>query len=205
MSYVDTQIESEIVTAASAGQVARNRTQIDASVKSRRMTPYQEPSCQTGKAQIGNTLRITGFTTAAATADPEPITKGILAMFSLITGLFGKHHAQAVATEQGTLCDLVPQLQGALDQADQGYKAGKASDALISDLKTTSVAYKQSTQGIWKECNAACFFGQEFDAQIEIRRRADYAPSALGFAKRNWPWLALGGAVAAGLYFLVGR
>jgi hypothetical protein len=63
-------------------------------------TKLQLTGSFTGIATAGKGL------TAAASLDPEPISKGILAGVAAIFGGFTAHHAQAVATEQSVACNV---------------------------------------------------------------------------------------------------
>ena len=56
--------------------------------------------------QIGATGVIGAGIGTAASADPEPISKGVLSGIASVLAVFTASHAKAVATEQATLCDV---------------------------------------------------------------------------------------------------
>jgi hypothetical protein len=215
MPAADETIIAQIETAALAGQIARNRAPLDASIRARAVTPYTEKSCATGKAPGSTTAKGVqiGVKAAGATANAIAIAMqglpligqvlgAVVAVFGKVFGMFSAHHQMAVAKEQATLCSLVPQLDAALKLADANFKAGKwTRDEALSYLTNTSEEYKSASSGIFKSCNAACFYDREFDAQIDVRRQIDYAK----FVIPQWAKYAGGIAAAGAGIFFIGR
>lgn len=95
----------------------------------------------------------------AASVDPEPVSKGILSGIAIIGDLFGAHHAQAVATEQMTLCSVSVQFNSLLVQIEQAVKGGQISpDQASAYLQQANSALDSTLAGIAKQCDAACGF-----------------------------------------------
>jgi hypothetical protein len=93
------------------------------------------------------------------------VSAGVAAIAQIFT-----HHAQAVATEQETICsvtDIMNQILAALDAA---VIAGKidAGDAQ-SILKNYANQAITTLGGIEKSCNAACYFDGYINAQVDFR------------------------------------
>jgi hypothetical protein len=91
-----------------------------------------------GTQVLGSTFKIetgviAGLRTGAA-VDPEPISKGILAGVAAIFGGFTAHHAQAVATEQQTLCGVSNAWNYVADQLEQGLAAARISAVQASGI-----------------------------------------------------------------------
>lgn len=116
---------------------------------------------------LGITGAIGGSIGVAAAADPEPISKGILSGISTIFGVFGAHHAQAVKTEQATLCDVATTYNGYASAIEQAVASGQltpedASQALGQIVTSLSGELSQ----IAKDCNAACGFKYALQALL---------------------------------------
>lgn len=77
---------------------------------------------------------------AAASVDPEPISKGILAGLTAILGGFTAVHAQAVATEQQTGCAVAISFNQAASQLEQAVSQG------LIDANTASSIMQQVVQ-----------------------------------------------------------
>lgn len=131
----------------------------------------------------------------AAAADPEPVTKAIIAgiglAVSFIGGFFARHHAQAVAREQTDICAGSVRINYLLQQVDQDFLSGKvsASDAGQA-LANIRAAFEQavagvqtgatlaSTGGIKSKCNAACATVSYLDGLIYMRNNYLYPRQA---------------------------
>jgi len=75
-----------------------------------------------------------------------------------IWGIFRAHHKIAVAREQATICDFAQAYNGWEEAVEQGISAGTIS---VQDAKnavpTVESQLIQGLQGIYGDCNAACF------------------------------------------------
>ena len=147
---------------------------------------------------VGGGLKI------AATVDPEPISKGILAIVSsvvsLIGGIFGQAHAKAVAGEQADICSAVPALNAALQQIDAGLAAGS-----ITPSQATS-AYSQmqssfksalSANTTYKLGDALWAFYTAFTVVVQVRNQ-DLQNGVLTSGAPG-PWTAAGQGASAAL------
>jgi hypothetical protein len=88
---------------------------------------------------------------------------------SIISGI-EQHHAQAVQTEQQTLCNAIPQANAALDLVDQSFYNGTlAIDEANQDLQTILGALEGAVKSIQKSCNASCFEVGMFSGNVSLR------------------------------------
>ena len=113
-----------------------------------------------GTAVIGTTFQVeTGVTKGlgvAASVDPEPISKGILAGVAAIFGGFTAHHAQAVATEQSTLCGVSNSFNYMMNQLEPALLSGQVSAVNASAIMHNAVpALNASLNSIKSGQNAA--------------------------------------------------
>lgn len=121
----------------------------------------------------------------AAAFDPEPFSKTALSIVDSIAGIFTAHHAQAVKTEQQTICDVALKLNSIIPQLDAMVVNGQitAQDG-IGKMDQATQAAIQELGSIKKDCNAACVFTSVCQAHAD-------------FARTVYPQLG-SGAVAAG-------
>jgi hypothetical protein len=103
-------------------------------------------------------------------------------------------HARAVAREQGTLCQAVPQVNSAFFQIDSDFRAGHLSgQEAQAELDNVAAGFRQEVGAIIKEgpgqCNAACVIGHLVDAEVVLKKE-QYANSPLYYVKRFW-WVGL--------------
>lgn len=118
----------------------------------------------------GTNSNITKGLATAATYDPEPISKGILSVFASIGGVFTAHHAQAIVTEQQTLCTVSQQVNQAWFQIDSAVAAGTLSSSVaISTLQSVDSQATTEMARIKKTCNAACVSTQIVHAITDLR------------------------------------
>lgn len=119
-------------------------------------------------------------------------TKGIPVIGSVISnilGLFGAGHAQAVATEQSTICDVANKCNSAIPQIDAAVASGALSvqDA-ISTMQKAMTMLIAELGTIKKDCNAACVYTSVCQAHADFAKT--YYPSIA-------PKTAIEGAVTA--------
>jgi hypothetical protein len=180
-------------------------------------------------AAITSTVAKTAGTVAstipllAATPIPiiGPIIAGIGALVGFVTGIFSKHHAQAVAGEQADICSAIPKINAILQQIDAGLAAGSISpsqaQSAYSTLQTQlASALKQHTT--FKTGDALWAFNLALTGILQVRNQdlqngvltsgapGPWTPagasalgsiaSALGLSPSAMPWLVLGGAAA---------
>jgi len=85
-------------------------------------TPSQVTAAKVG-AVTGSGLKI------AAAVDPEPISKGILAIASMFTGIFAGLFKEYHAQRWAAVCAAVPTTNQLLQQIDQGLSSGQMTPA----------------------------------------------------------------------------
>ncbi len=128
-----------------------------------------------------------------------------------IFGIFGGHHAAAVAKEQNTLCQIIPAVNQALQIVDQALASGQMTSADASQaLDNTLAAYQQTVAQIIKDnpsqCNAACVYGRALRGIVAQRKLnlkahpplADTSPVAAAAAQAGlpgWAPYAIGAAL----------
>jgi hypothetical protein len=94
---------------------------------------------------------------STASLDPEPISKGILSGLAAIFGGFGAAHAQAVATEQSTLCQVAVTFNQTIQALEQYVSSGQLSPDQASAILAQVVAQLDPVMAkIAKPCDAAC-------------------------------------------------
>jgi phage tail protein X len=184
--------------------------------------------CGTAATSLPGTLKavpalsVTGSSLlkfAAATGPAAPFVAAAGAVASVlgdIFGIFGGHHAAAVAKEQDTLCQIVPAVNQALSLIDQALQQGQMTSAAASQaLDNTYAAYTQAVSQIIKDntsqCNAACVYGRALRGIVAQRKLnlkanppvADTSPVAAAAAQAglpSWAPYVIGGVL---LWYLV--
>jgi hypothetical protein len=102
---------------------------------------------------------------------------------SIISGIEA-HHAQAVQTEQQTLCNAVPQANAAIDLVDQSFYNGTlAIDEAEQDLQTILGAFEAAVASIRKQCDASCFEVGMLQGNVVLRTTFLYPQFAAAIAK----------------------
>lgn len=150
--------------AAMAGATSSNWTMcvVKAFLYARRLIYYKSTpgDCGTSGFNIDTTtLGIAAGVGGAAKVDPEPISKGVLSGLSAIFGLFGAHHAQAVATEQATICAVSTYFNQALVALENAVKAGNMGpDDASQIISQVADQLDPKLAAIAKPCNASCGF-----------------------------------------------
>jgi hypothetical protein len=125
-------------------------------------------------AQTASGLALTGVNVGlmAAGAALGPVTAGISIAVSSIVGLFStlvNHHAQAVKTEQTTLCTAVPAANNYLSIIAQAVSGGQSTPQEgISALESLKGDFRSAVGSIYNDCNAACVMNMELDAIILV-------------------------------------
>lgn len=148
-------------------------------LKSRRLIYWKASPGDCGSAGIalsGTTqieAAVGGSLGSAASVDPEPISKGILAGLSAIFGGFTAAHAQAVATEQSTLCKVTTSYNQIAQQLEQAVKTGALTpDQAATILAQVCAQLDPVLASIYKSCNFSCGFRialkalQQYNADI---------------------------------------
>lgn len=94
---------------------------------------------------------------SATSLDPEPISKAILSGIDAIFGGFLAAHAQAVQTEEQTLCKVAITFNQAITQLEKAVATGQVSAADASAfLQGQASQLDEVMATIYKVCNAAC-------------------------------------------------
>ena len=149
----------------------------------------QTGDCGSAVRQTPNsTMLASGGLRSAASVDPEPISGSILAGAAFLTGIFGAHHAQAVKTEQATLCDVTNKANAAIPQIDSMVASGQisAQDG-ISFMDNSMQQLIGECGKIRKDCNAACVISSALQAHID-------------FARYYYPRIGASGTTTGGAY-----
>ncbi len=161
-----------------------------------------------GAARVGLSAARTGLQLAKTGLKAVPILSeaiGGLDLLVNIKNIFTGAHAAAVRTENATLGTVVPQVNQAYAQVDEGFKGGKLNaDQAAQALDTIENEYLNATVGILKEgisqCNAACVFHQHVIA-LNIKKKSQYA-SPFGSVGA---FIGVGAAILAGKFFAIIR
>jgi hypothetical protein len=138
---------------------------------------YDEPSCGRG---VGSSTSI-GAALGGAALGSVPVVGGAL---KAALGIFTAHHAQAVKTEQATLCQAVPDANNFLRSIDALVASGQLDPAsAVAAMQQGFQQWRGEVGAILKDtggkCNAACVYEKCFQAAIE-KRKLDYAAAAAG-------------------------
>jgi hypothetical protein len=152
----------------------------------------------------GIALKVAGATGPFA---PFVLAGGVLLS---IFGIFGAHHAAAVAKEQGTLCVAIPAANDSLQQIDDALNSGQLTAAQAAQAYDQVIAaYGDYVKLIIKmtpsQCNAACVYMrmlQGIVAQRKLDVQASPPPADTGVIAGVPSWALFAGAAAA-LYFLL--
>lgn len=125
---------------------------------------------------------------------PIPVIGQVIAGIAAIAlpfigGLF-KHHAQAVAREQGTLCALIPQVNKTFVETDSAVQAGAISVAdADAQIESMVSAFDEGVAGISQEsastCNAGCVMKYAVRAAADIHEQK-YHNSLIYYLKHYW-------------------
>lgn len=133
--------------AASAGASSTNFTMCltIAFLLTRRMIYYKASPGDCGSSAInlsglGTTRGITAGLSAAGSADPEPISKTILSGLATLFGLFGAAHAQAVANEQTTLCQVSTSYNAIAVQLENFVASGQLDPVSAAGILSQAAA-----------------------------------------------------------------
>jgi len=132
---------------------------------------YDEPSCRGAGIAPSITTGLIG-----AGLGSVPVIGGTLAK---VFGIFGAHHANAVKTEQATLCQAVPDANNFLRGIDSAVAQGQIDFATATQaLEQGYDSFRAEISGILQDsggkCNAACVYEKHFRAAVE-KRKQDYA------------------------------
>lgn len=156
-----------------------------------------EGTAITGKAASALNTATQGYNVASkliASLAPIPVIGQVIAgiasiVLPIIGGIF-KHHEQAVAREQGTLCSLIPQVNQTLVQTDAAVAAGQisASDA-DAQIEAMVAGFDSGVAGITQEggntCNAGCVMKYAVRAAADIHEQK-YHNSPVYYLKHYW-------------------
>lgn len=127
------------------------------------------------------------------------VIAGIAAIVLPIIGGIFKHHEQAVAREQGTLCSLIPQVNQTLIQTDAAVAQGALSVAdADAQIEAMVAGFDSGVAGITQEggntCNAGCVMKYAVRAAADIHEQK-YHNSPIYYLKHYW-WVGALGLVA---------
>ena len=144
---------------------------------------YDSSSCMRsgGGVGVGSQLAQVGVITGVkAGLNAIPVVGGALSSLASFALKPFQHHAQAVKTEQVTLCEAVPDANNFLRGIDAQVASGQLDTATA--VQVMEQGYQNwranSVGAIIKDsggqCNAACVLAKAFRAAIE-KRKLDYA------------------------------
>lgn len=156
-----------------------------ACMKARRMVYFKVVAGDCGT----NNLYITGTTKAealgaglagkAASVDPEPISQGILSGLAAVFGAFTAHHAQAVQTEEVTLCQVSTTYNQAAVQIENAVQLGAMStDQAAQLISQIAQQLDPMLATIYKSCNASCGYRIALKALVAYNSQIVYAALA---------------------------
>ncbi|MGH7744700.1 MAG: hypothetical protein ACREQ5_07780 [Candidatus Dormibacteria bacterium] len=179
-----------IIPGFSAAKMAPAVALVRSAAETGRIPDYAEKSCATGSKGLGTGTQL-GLATAQAglqaglgavkigtqALNAIPILGSLISTaVSFIAAPF-QHHAQAVATEQATLCAAVPDAQNFLAQVDQYVESGQWDHVTaVQQMEAGFTSWRIEVKGILQDvgkCNAACVYEKAFRAAIE-KRKLDY-------------------------------
>ncbi len=193
-----TQAEQAILDQVAPPGVRLDRNWLAASIQARLLPDY-EPGVLAGNvAQFqGGTQGCDGNLNGAFSGGYTAVNKvntglGLLSNIPIVgsifgaiggilgfaTGIFGKHHAAAVAKERGTLCAAVPAQNALYQDTDARWAAGRLSKS--NALQVVANARGQFDAGIKaidagdRRCNEACGYRHANDAQVLVRQQIAY-------------------------------
>jgi hypothetical protein len=169
--------------AASAGATSSNPSMcaVTAFLIARRLIYYKcspgdcgAPGFALTNTGASITKGIVAGSSAAATVDPEPISKAILTGIADVVGVFGQAHANAVATEQTTICGVSVNYNSAVQGLEQAVEQGVMLPSQAASVLDQITAQLDAVlAGLAKPCNASCIFriglralNQYFDEQV---------------------------------------
>lgn len=168
-----------------AGFTASDKSKWEAAVEAGFIPNYttssgcQQPSGSVSAATVttsaigGTLLKVGGATGPAA---PFVMAAGAaLSVLGDIFGIFGGHHAAAVAKEQGELCAYIPAANSALQAVDQGIASGALTSVTASQaLDNIQNAFQTGVSNIMKmssgACNAACVYYRMLQGIVAQRK-----------------------------------
>lgn len=162
---------------------------------------------------IGGTVaKTSGAVTAGLTASGAlaaggaaavalPVIGVVIGLITSIIGIIGAHHAQAVATQNQLLCQLVPAANQALQQIDAGLAGGSITPSQASSAYSTlqqQLASGLQSDPSYKHGDALWIYNLAMQA-ISNARNADLNNGVLtGGAPGPWTQKAAGSSAAAG-------
>jgi hypothetical protein len=155
-----------------------------------------------GKAATSTAAGVTGSLVAtgaiaagSALAVAVPVIGTVIGLITTIVGIIGAHHAQAVATQDELLCQLVPAVNNAWQTIDAGLAAGSITPAQASS--SYSSLQTQFTSGVqsdpsYKPVDALYAYNRMVIA-ITSARNSDLSNGLLTGGAPG-PWTAAGGS-----------
>jgi hypothetical protein len=186
LGQVDPSVESIFPPVTNtAGFTASDKSKWEAAVQAGFIPNYTTSSgCQAAPGAVSPATVITSsvggtlLKVGAATGPAAPFVMAAGAALTVlgdIFGIFGGHHAAAVAKEQSELCQYIPAVNSALQAVDQGLASGsltslQASQALDNILN----AFQTGVSNIMKmssgACNAACVYFRDLQGIVAQRK-----------------------------------
>lgn len=178
-----------------AGFTQKDKTNYEQWVDSGFLPDYYKKSpgdCATATSSLPGTLKavpalsIGGSSLLKMALGPQALITGPAAPFVIaagvvasvlgdIFGIFGGHHAQAVAKEQNDLCQMVPAANQGLQLVDQAVQQGQLDAAGAAQaLDNLYSFFQQGVAQIIKDnssqCNAACVYARALRGIIAQRK-----------------------------------
>jgi hypothetical protein len=140
---------------------------IEACLRYRGILYFKKTPGDCGTASSGiSTAKLESLAGQTITQSGIPIVGSILSLF----GSFGAHHAQAVATEQATICQVAANANQGIPQLDAMVRSGQisAQDGIMY-MGQAMQKLLEMLATIQKDCNAACVYASV------VRAHADFA------------------------------
>jgi hypothetical protein len=167
--------------------------------------PTGETVAQIGKAGASTAGAVTAGLTASgaiaagsAVAVAVPVIGAVVGLITGIIGIISAHHAQAVATQNELLCQLVPAVNNALQTLDAGLSGGSITPAQasssLSSLQSQLASGLQSDPS-YKHGDALWIYNLAMQA-IVFARNQDLNNGLLTGGAPG-PWTQAGGSSTA--------
>lgn len=136
-------------------------------------------------AQAGLQAGASALKIGSKALDAIPIVGSLIGAAISFIGMPFQHHAQAVQTEQATLCAAVPDAQNFLALVDQYVQTAQwdhvtAIQQMEAGFESWRLEVKAILQDTGGKCNAACVYEKAFRAAIE-KRKVDYLQAETTF------------------------
>ena len=146
------------------------------------------------------TTGVEGSAIAGISAMAGAALPGIGSFISAITGIFGAAHAQAVAKEQSTICQVAGVLNQAFAYYDAKVKSGLLSpSSAYAGMQSFLAQVNEQLQTIEEKCNAACVYQGHLAAHADFCQSYYPAIAPFSFLSGSPGGVQLSGGVPGGI------